>query len=217
MKKIINSPWTVTIVGTTLGVLIAFVLNNWKETYQEKNKVDIVLEQIKLELAHNRDALQESYDSLEYIEPFYGVFKYFDDDTLLMSVTQKANYIKQYKNKSVVFLDSTLYENDRYSYEIDISGKINLKYNIVKLGDVSWRTAQSIGVIQAIPFEFLKGLEEVYSVQLVLKNREDNLLELLEKGIESYGVLKTILVNLHQTRKLQNQLILIYDEKLNEF
>lgn len=198
-------------------MLIAFGLNNWKEDNQEKNRVDIVLQQIKQELTHNRDELNANYDSSEFVVSFYHVFKYIENDTLRMSIEEKANYINEYKETAVKFLDSTLYIDDIYNYEFDITGEINLEINPPNTGDVSWKLAQNIGVVQSINFELLKKIEEAYGVHAVLQKKEEKLLAYLEKDIESLEELKTLFKNLNKNRELQKQLIIIYDEVLKQF
>jgi hypothetical protein len=217
MKNVVNNPWTVTIVGTTLGVLIAFGLNNWKEGYQEKNRVDVVLEQIKQELTHNRDELQVSYDSSEFIESFHNVLKYIENDTLIMSIVEKANYVNKYKEEAIIFIDSSLYKEDLYIYEFEIEGDINLDIKPPNTGDVSWKLAQNLGVVQSIDFNLLKEIEEVYGVQLVLQKRDEKLLQYLEKPIESLDDLKALFYTLYQNRELQKQLIITYDEVIKDF
>lgn len=216
-SNVFNNSWTVTIVGTTLGVLIAFFLNNWKESYQDKKRIDSVLIQIKQELLHNKEVLKQSYDRTIFVEPLHAIFKRFEGDTLLMSLSDKANYLNEYGGSSVLFLDSTLVNQNIYMYTIDVKDGINLEFRPVKIGSVSWKLAQQLGVIQSMPFSLLKSLEELYAAQIILEKREEKMLDYL--GIRSVSPkdIKLILNHYHVNREIQLQIIGLYDEVLKEF
>ena len=200
MKRKNKNQLFISIVGTTIGVLIAFVLNNWNISRIEKNESERVLANIVNEVKLNNTLLLKSYESASKTIPSLSklVLKYERGEKLLMTAQEMKEYQKEFPNKffvadSIKTLTKGVWE---YKGKYDFNPDIFLHFS---LNESAWNSAIAVGILNNIQFEKIKPLEEVYSMQSQVKKQSEKLMDAFDIGMKQYI---KVLNNLVQYEKL---------------
>ncbi|NER16017.1 hypothetical protein [Spongiivirga citrea] len=224
-KNIFKSDWFSSTIGSMIGVLAAFLLNNLWNDYQSNKQQELVIQNIQSELSSNAEILEESIEKLDtYLTTFTQFNRvYNSEESKIIATPIDMNLLRRSTSDLFRISDSIPLENGKYEYK----GEIQLFYNFnmldSQLKESAWNSALAIGELQKFPIKKVQTLEETYSFQNKVKDKAtkltDGFLEVLlrstsqKEAIETMNVFVTD-INLY---KQYNELLLIgYQESLDQ-
>lgn len=184
MRNWIHNDWTVTIVGTMIGVLAAFSLNNWNEDRLLRIRERQALDKVREEVANNREIIQGNWEQLKRMYlPARIIAKELAEDEKLTMTPASMDSLRQLAGDMLTVQDSTLLDPSlniyRYRGEMDM----NLSILRVQLTDFAWSTMRNMHQDTRIGFDCLYQLEQAYQVQKELNTSFDHIWKMIEDGL----------------------------------
>jgi len=173
LNKLYKSSWFITLFATTLGVLLAFYLNNLSERAKIDSRKEISIKSINDELINNKSALLDSKDNDSLIE-FLNTIKTIDS-SIPNELTLSVNTMTELKNSYFNFIkivDSTIIRDHLYKY--NVSFKFELKLN--DLRSIAWETSKISDVISELDYDCVQALVRIYSLQEIYSNEQQKIL-----------------------------------------
>lgn len=176
-KNIFKSDWFSSTVGSMIGVLAAFLLNNLWNNHQLKKRQDATINNIRLEIEQNQEKLEESINKTEtYLITLAQFLKVYDLEREKLIATPTDMYLLKTASEELVQItDSVPLGNNQFEYtgEIDLYFKFSLLNSRIK--ESAWKSALAIGDFQHFDFNLVQSLEETYSLQTRVKKRHTDL------------------------------------------
>ena len=174
LQKLYKSSWFITLFATTLGVLLAFYLNNVNDHLKIESRKQVALENLDNEIKSNKLTLNKPKDNQRLID-FLQRIGEIDEEISTKLTTSihemselKINYPGFIKIKDSVDLGVNL-------FKYNVSYKLEL--NINDLQKISWETAKMSDVINELSYDCLKALNEIYYGQERYTNQQQKTLE----------------------------------------
>ena len=116
IKKLYKSSWFITLFATTLGVLLAFYLNNLNDHLKIESSKQVVIENLNNEIKNNKLTLNDPSDNQRLIN-FLQKVRIIDEEfsnELTTSIHEmselKINYPDLIEIKDSINLDINLYK-----------------------------------------------------------------------------------------------------------
>jgi hypothetical protein len=133
--KLYRSSWFITLFATTLGVLLAFYLNNLNSRSKVEHRKQISIENINKELLNNKLALLDSKDN-DRLLAFLNMVKVIDNDIPndLITSVPNMNALQRDYSDFIIINDSTYVESNLYQYNVNY--KFNITFN--ELQNIAW-------------------------------------------------------------------------------
>lgn len=205
LSRIFKNPYFINISSTTLGVLLAFHLNNLaSESALEKDKQK-ALKILTQELEENQEAVeiekfQEVFENFLDVERFT---KEFPKEKLISAA--KLEEAKKAKPKNVT-IDPPTKNSDGL---LTLNYETKLTIMIHEFHDVAWEAVKASKVFNEFSFECISAVTKPYLLQGHLKTEENKLLsQSRNMGISNLiGTLDTIRQLLEQLKEEQQNSI----------
>ncbi|MEP2935789.1 MAG: hypothetical protein ABJM06_14750 [Gilvibacter sp.] len=174
LKKLYKSSWFITLFATTLGVLLAFYLNNLNNRLNIASSKQVVLENLNNEITSNKVTLNDPNDNQRLID-FLQTVSEIDDDISneLTTSIQKMNELKLNYPEFIEIKDSVDFGSNLFTYKV--SYKLELNFN--DLQKISWETSKMSDVINELNYNCLEALNEIYFRQGIYTNQQQKTLE----------------------------------------
>ena len=164
LNKLYKSSWFITLFATTLGVLLAFYLNNLSSLSKIETRKEISIQSMNDELIYNKSALLDSKGNDKLIE-FLNTIKTIDN-SIPNELTTSVNTMNELRKNYFDFIkiiDSTNVKDDLFKYNISFKFELNLD----DLQSIAWETSKISEVISELDYDCLQALVRTYSLQKI--------------------------------------------------
>lgn len=186
LKDFFSNSWTTTIVGTMIGVLVAFLLNNWWNNQQEQKLINRVLDNLISEITQNKDLLSPNLEQSKVsIAPLSDlILTYYVDEKIRMSPQQMAVYQSKhpqwFRLSDSIKINKNLFE---YKGDFEVPSTAFLS---ISLKESAWRSAVSMGILQNMDFNCVAHFESIYAIQSQVKKQHEATIQSIQIGLEEY-------------------------------
>lgn len=173
LKKIYKGSWFITLFATTLGVLLAFYLNNLNERSKIENRKQISVQNLKKELANNKAELLNAENNDQLIE-FLNVIKRIDA-TIPNTLTTSSAVMNELRTKYSDFIlinKSIPIADDQYEYQLNYK----LTFELEELQNIAWETSKMSDVTNEFDYNCLQILVKTYALQEVYIQEQQKVL-----------------------------------------
>ena len=203
LNKLYKSSWFITLFATTLGVLLAFYLNNLSSLSKIETRKEISIQSINNELIYNKSALLDSKGNDKLIE-FLNTIKTIDNsipNELTTSVNTMIELRKNYFDFMKI-IDSTNVKDDLFKYNISFKFVLNLD----DLQSIAWETSKISEVISELDYDCLQALVRTYSLQTIYSVEQQKILNHFI-NVDHKKLLSTMLIVKQLRTQLLNSII----------
>ncbi|MEQ9232290.1 MAG: hypothetical protein RIF46_16530 [Cyclobacteriaceae bacterium] len=209
-RHLISNQWTVTIVGTMVGVLAAFFLNDWRENRSLEMERHKRLDKIYEELHSNKSIVEKNFTDLTGFMNAYKMIK--DPEAVIMETREMDDFIKE---NGIWFqvMDSSKIEEGLFSYTLGINLSIPTES---QMSDFAWTSSRSSEIFAFIDFECLYAFETTYGLQKRLSNEFVDLSSVLLGITEVSDLGRYIKTRIKLILALESVLIKVYDQIENQ-
>ena len=199
LKKLYKSSWFITLFATTLGVLLAFYLNNLNERSKIENRKQISVQNLKKELANNKSELLNA-DNNDQLIDFLNAIKRIDatiPNTLSTSPSLMNELLTKYSD-FIIIRDSIVIDEDQFEYHLNYK----LNFELEELQNIAWETSKMSDVTNELDYNCLQILVKTYALQEIFTQEQQKVLNhfVNEEHIKVWG---TILI----VQQLKEQLL----------
>ena len=174
IKHLYKSSWFITIFATTLGVLLAFYLNNLSSRSKIEHRKQVSIENINKELLNNKSELMDSKINDQLI---FFLNKINDIDSEISNVLSTSvssmNYIKKTYPDYMEIVDSTIIDRSINTYNVKYRFELNLK----DLQNIAWEAAKMSNILNEIDYDCLQQLVRIYSLQDIFNQEQQKILK----------------------------------------
>lgn len=214
-SKFLSSNWVITLTATTVGVLLALLLNKRVETQNIRAQVNLANEKILQEIGSNKESLnniivdhRRLYDILEFLH------KYKNEDEKLVGTPEDINSLRNKYPGILVIKDSTAIDDTEYVYRGAIESNFSLPH--INLSSFSMEALKGSGFAFNYDFDCLIYLEQVDEMTKDIFQRNKELLGFFSGGLmgENPEILLTKLKLLVEFEEGLQDLYSLADEKL---
>ncbi len=208
LKKLYKSSWFITIFATTLGVLLAFYLNNLSFQSKIEERVQISIQNITSELINIKEELTDSENNDRLIG-FLVSIREIDDKipNELITTVSSMDKIRNNYSDFMVLKDSIRINNNNYNYTI------SYKFNLVleDLNYIAWEAFKMSDITNELDYSCLQDLVKIYSLQEIYIIEQQKLLDYFVKAEHN-----KLLIALQLTQQLKSQLLIATEEGLEK-
>jgi hypothetical protein len=173
LQKIYKSSWFITLFATTIGVLLAFYLNNINARSKIELRKQISIQNLNNEISKNKFELLDSSDN-EGLIAFLSEIRKINNEIpndLTLSTKAMGKLVKKYAG-FIEIRDSTNVEGDHYSYNVAYKFELNLN----DVQNIAWETSKMSDITNEISYDCLHALVKIYSLQEIFINEQQKLL-----------------------------------------
>jgi len=199
LKKLYKGSWFITLFATTLGVLLAFYLNNVNDRLKMESRKQVAIENLTAEIEKNKLTLNDPTDNLRLID-FLKEVKKIDSkisNEPITSVQEMNELITNYPN-FIEIKDSIDLGSNLIQYNVVYKPELNFN----DLQKISWETSKMSDVINELSYDCLEALNQIYYRQEVYTIQQQKTLEHLV-NVEHNKLLSALLI----IEQLKSQLI----------
>ena len=208
LQKIYKNSWFITLFATTLGVLLAFYLNNINSRSKIEVRKQISIQNLNNEITKNKSELLDSKDNEKLIDFLNEIRKINNDIPNDLTLSTKA--MEKLKNKYSGFIeirDSTNVHIDYYSYNIVYKFELDLD----DIQNIAWETSKMSDITNEFNYDCLHALVKIYSLQEIFTNEQQKLLSHFVNAEHN-----KLLSALRIVQQLKTQLLIIMVEGQNQ-
>lgn len=208
LKKLYKSSWFITLFATTLGVLLAFYLNNVNDHLKMESRKQVAIENLNNEIKNNKLTLNKPKDNQRLID-FLQKIREIDEEisTELATSIHEMNALKINYPDFIEIKDSIDLDNNLFKY--NVSYKLQLNFN--DLQKISWETSKMSNVINELSYDCLQALNQIYYRQEIYTSQQQKTLEYFINTEH-----KKLLTALRIIEQLKSQLIKEISEGQNQ-
>ncbi|OUR92057.1 hypothetical protein A9Q87_08130 [Flavobacteriales bacterium 34_180_T64] len=173
LNKLYKSSWFITLFATTLGVLLAFYLNNLNSRSKIESRKLISIQNLNNELLNNKTALLDSKDNERLID-FLSEIKELDHEfsNELITATNTMMKLKTSYSDFIEIRDSIGIRDDLYKYNVAYQFELNLD----DLQNIAWETSKMSNITNELNYDCLQVLVKVYSLQEIFTNEQQKII-----------------------------------------
>ena len=208
LKTLYKSSWFITLLATTLGVLLAFYLNNVNDYLKIESSKQVAIENLNNEIKNNKLTLNDPSDNQKLIDFLLEIRKI--DAEISNELKTSIHVMSELKINYPGFIeikDSIDLGDNLIKY--NISYKLELNFN--DLQSISWEAAKISNVINEFSYDCLQILIEIYYRQEIYTIQQQKTLEYFV-NTEFKKLLSALLV----IEQLKSQLIAQISESQNK-
>ncbi|MEH6535648.1 MAG: hypothetical protein V7719_04600 [Psychroserpens sp.] len=172
--KLYKSSWFITLFATTLGVLLAFYLNNVNDHLKIESRKQVAIENLDIEIKNNKLTLNDPVDNRRLIDFLQKVREINEEisNELTTSILEMSELKINYPD-FIEVKDSTDLDNNVFKY--NVSYKLELNFN--DLQKISWETSKMSNIINELSYECLQILNQIYYRQEIYISQQEKTLE----------------------------------------
>ena len=115
LQRVYKSSWFITLFATTLGVLLAFYLNNISSNSKTESRKQISIQNLNTEISKNKSELLDSNHNeglIDFLSKIREINNGIPNDLTLS--TKAMNTLKKEYSSFIEIQDSTNVQNDNY-------------------------------------------------------------------------------------------------------
>ncbi|EAQ99691.1 hypothetical protein [Maribacter sp. HTCC2170] len=208
LNKLYKSSWFITLFATTLGVLLAFYLNNLNDNLKIESSKQVVIKNLNNEITNNKLTLNDPSDNQRLINFLLEVREI--DEEISNELTTSIHNINELKINYPDFIEiKDSIDIDVNLFKYNVSYKLELNFN--DLQKISWETSKMSDVINELNYDCLEALNEIYYRQGIYTNQQQKTLEYFVSAEH-----KKLLKALNIIEQLKSQLIDQISESQNK-
>ena len=206
--KLYKSSWFITLFATTLGVLLAFYLNDLSSRSKIEDRKQVSIQNITNELLNNKTELTDSENNERLIEFLTKVRDINDEipNELITTIGFMNTLSKNYSDFMVI-QDSIKIDETNYKY--DIAYRFNLILD--DLQNIAWEAFKMSDITNELDYSCLQVLVKIYSLQEIYINEQQKILDYFVNAEHT-----KLLSALQITKQLEYQLLNTTREGLEE-
>jgi len=208
LQKIYKSAWFITLFATTLGVLLAFYLNNISSNSKIESRKQISIQNLNTEISKNKSELIDSNDNERLIAFLSEIRKI--DSGIPNDLTISSKEMDKLKNEYSGFIeirDSTNVKSDNYRYSVTYKFELNLD----NLQNIAWETSKMSDITNEFNYDCLQALVKIYSLQEIFINEQQEILSYFVNAEHN-----KLLSALRIVQQLKTQLLNVMEEGQNQ-
>ena len=162
LNRLYKNTWFMTLFATTLGVLLAFYLNDLSSRATIENRKQVSIKNLTSEMIDNESELVDSNDN-EKLIAFLREIRAIDEKIPNRIITSFKT-IAKLRSKHPDFMeikDSSRIDVDHYEYNVSYKFELSLD----NLQNIAWETSKMSGITNEMKYDCLQTLVEVYTLQ----------------------------------------------------
>lgn len=210
------------LLGTLLGVLIAFGLSNYQSGRAEQERLFMAKNSIIEEIQRNQNKTKEHLEGLKYTMETLRAIYPIVNDTMDIVATQvqmdsiHSKYPDFFQEDERLVLESGL---------INFKGEINVDFNMLDISDIAWQSITSLGLAAQMNPDDTFFMFQIYHFQGQAKDEAQKAVEVLKTAIskqDKNSNLKELIFNEYLSQvqfcsKFEEALLGLYKEALERF
>ncbi len=172
--KLYGSSWFITLFATTLGVLLAFYLNDLSARSKIEDRKQFSIQNLDKELSINKSILLESEQNDRLID-FLSAIRKIDpgfSNELNTSVNSMNALMKDYFGFMEI-RDSTYIEPNIFQYDVAYKFVLDLD----DLQYIAWETSKMSNITHELDYNCLQILVKIYSLQDIYTKEQQKILD----------------------------------------
>ena len=188
-----------TLFATTLGVLLAFYLNDLSSRATIENRKQVSIKNLTSEMIDNESELVDSNDN-EKLIAFLREIRAIDEKIPNRIITSFKT-IAKLRSKHPDFMeikDSSRIDVDHYEYNVSYKFELSLD----NLQNIAWETSKMSGITNEMKYDCLQTLVEVYTLQEIYIKEQQKILNYFVNA-EHNKLLSSLLI----MQQLESQLL----------
>lgn len=208
LERLYKGTWFITLFATTIGVLLAFYLNNLNEHIKTDSLKQVSLKSIHDELIHNESRLLDTTANDQLIK-FLKAVKAIDAHipTELTTSIGEMSVLKTSYADFIKIVDSVLIEKEIFKYSMSYKFELNLD----DLRSIAWETSKLSEVIRELKYECVQALVKIYSLQEIYASEQQKTLNYFVE-VNHKKLLNEMLI----VKQLRTQLLVAIKEGIEE-
>ncbi|MGD1841615.1 MAG: hypothetical protein ACFB0B_12070 [Thermonemataceae bacterium] len=206
-KKILNSNWFITIFSTTVGVLLAFYVNDLGERFSTNQRKKNALDNIIQEISQNRDDLKAQKVNDTLLDYLVEIKSLNEEISTTFTAHPDSFRVLLAKVPVMALIDSVALSDTVYQYKV----KFNFHLTLNDPPQIAWEAAKLADVPNELSYECLEVLVDVYAIQQLYVEEERKLLDLLLEG-KHVKMLRTLAM----VKSIKKQLLEQYRKTLQQ-
>ncbi len=165
IRAFLNSPWTMTLISTTIGVYLGIFLNEHYATKAEQNRADLAFADVLSELEDNYEDLLEwdsiSRQNFEFFNQVHPNIEDYDEMILRMSSKKMAALQAQYP-KALIIEDTDKVNDSISLYDVTFDLDFNSRLVFIQHYEIAWSSMKNTDYIHFLDFGCIKSIEFFY-------------------------------------------------------
>lgn len=199
LKKLYRSSMFITLFATTLGVLLAFYLNNLNARAKIEDRKQISIQNLRKELANNKAELLDSKENdrlIDFLRKVRSIDSKIPNE--LTTSVHSINSLRKHYSDFLIIKDSTVIDENLFEYNIQYKFELSL----IELQKIAWETSKMSNITSEFDYDCLQSLVKVYSLHDIYSQEQQKILNHFVTA-EHNNLLSAMLI----VQQLQSQLL----------
>ncbi len=165
IRAFLNSPWTMTLISTTIGVYLGIFLNEHYATKAEQNRAELAFADVLAELEDNYEDLLEwdsmSVQNFEFFNQIRPHIEDYDEMVLRMNPKKMEQLRIQYP-KALIIEDTDKVDDTTSLYDVTFDLDFNSQLVFIQHYEIAWSAMKDTDHIHFLDFSCVKSIEFFY-------------------------------------------------------
>lgn len=165
IRAFLNSPWTMTLVSTTIGVYLGIFLNDRYAQKAEQERASFAFKDVLSELEDNYEGLLEwdsiSRQNFDFFQEFTPYIEDYEDMVLRMNPKEMEQLRTRYP-KSLAIEDSERVDDSTFLYDVTFDLDFNSQLVFIQHYEIAWSSIKDTDYIHYLDFSCIKSIEFFY-------------------------------------------------------
>lgn len=165
IRSLLNSPWTMTLVSTTIGVYLGIFLNERYAQKAEQERAKLAFTDVLSELEDNYEGLLEwdsiSRENFDFFQELTPHIENYEEMVLRMNPKEMARLSAEYP-KSLVIEDSNQVDDSTYLYDVTFDLDFNSQLVFIQHYEIAWSSIKDTDYMHYLDFSCIKSIEFFY-------------------------------------------------------
>lgn len=215
IQAFLNSPWTITLISTTIGVYLGIFLNEHYATKAEQTRANLAFTDVLSELEDNyEDLLEWDSISVQNFEFFSQLRPYIEDyDEMVLRMHPQKMIEMRDRYPKVLIIEDTNQINDSTSlYDVTFDLDFNSQLVFIQHYEIAWSSMKNTDYVRFLDFSCIKSIEFFYRMYSYSNDLRSKWLQALMNQDFSAETLDQILGEWRMENQMNQLLIKSYPE-----
>ena len=215
IQAFLNSPWTITLISTTIGVYLGIFLNEHYATKAEQTRANLAFTDVLSELEDNyEDLLEWDSISVQNFEFFSQLRPYIEDyDEMVLRMHPQKMIEMRDRYPKVLIIEDTNQINDSTSlYDVTFDLDFNSQLVFIQHYEIAWSSMKNTDYVHFLDFSCIKSIEFFYRMYSYSNDLRSKWLQALMNQDFSAETLDQILGDWRMENQMNQLLIKSYPE-----
>ncbi|NRB52603.1 MAG: hypothetical protein HRU41_33385 [Saprospiraceae bacterium] len=215
IQAFLNSPWTITLISTTIGVYLGIFLNEHYATKAEQTRANLAFTDVLSELEDNyEDLLEWDSISVQNFEFFSQLRPYIEDyDEMVLRMHPQKMIEMRDRYPKVLIIEDTNQINDSTSlYDVTFDLDFNSQLVFIQHYEIAWSSMKNTDYVHFLDFSCIKSIEFFYRMYSYSNDLRSKWLQALMNQDFSAETLDQILGEWRMENQMNQLLIKSYPE-----